>query len=97
MYVTAGPNESFDQLLRRFKQGLEKSGILREFRRRQRFRSESELRRDKEKAAARRRLRHRRRRRFPPVTIPPNGQVRSESPAPVMAGPSLPRRDNGKA
>jgi small subunit ribosomal protein S21 len=97
MYVMAGPNESFDQLLRRFKQGLEKSGILREFRRRQRFRSESELRRDKEKAAARRRLRHRRRRRFPPVTVPANGQVRTESNAPVSSVALLQRRDNAKA
>ncbi len=55
MHVEPREGETFDQLLRRFKTGIDRAGILREFRRRQRFKSEGELRRDKAKAAARRR------------------------------------------
>ena len=42
----------FDQLLRRFKTGIDKAGILREYKRKQRFKSAGELRREKAKAAA---------------------------------------------
>ncbi len=55
MQVEPREGETFDQLLRRFKTGIDRAGILREFRRRQRFRTEGELRREKAKAAARRR------------------------------------------
>ncbi len=55
MHVQVRDDESFDQLLRRFKTGVEKAGILREYKRKQRFKSAGELRREKEKAAARRR------------------------------------------
>ncbi|MBV9355226.1 MAG: 30S ribosomal protein S21 [Chloroflexi bacterium] len=55
MHVEARAGEPFDQLLRRFKTGIEKAGILREYRRKQRFKSAGELRREKAKAAARRR------------------------------------------
>ena len=55
MHVEAREGEPFDQLLRRFKTGIEKAGILREYKRKQRFKSAGELRREKAKAAARRR------------------------------------------
>ncbi len=57
MHVEPREGETFDQLLRRFKTGMDKSGVLREYRRKQRFKSEGELRREKAKAAARRRAR----------------------------------------
>jgi small subunit ribosomal protein S21 len=60
MYVTAHEGETFDQLLRRFKSAIEKAGVLREYKRKQRFRSEGQLRREKMEAAARRRRRGRR-------------------------------------
>ena len=60
MHVEPRDGEVFDQLLRRFKTGIEKAGILREFKRRQRFKTAGELRREKEKAAARRRRKVRR-------------------------------------
>ncbi len=60
MYVVGHEGETFDQLLRRFKNGVDKSGILREYKRKQRFKSAGELRREKEQAAARRRKRGRR-------------------------------------
>ena len=55
MHVVAREDETFDQLLRRFKSGIEKAGILREFKRKQRFKSAGEQRREKMEAAARRR------------------------------------------
>jgi ribosomal protein S21 len=44
-------------MLRRFKTSMDKSGILREYKRRRYFKTNSELQRDKAKAAARRRTR----------------------------------------
>ena len=57
MHVEAREGEPFDQLLRRFKTGIEKAGILREYKRKRYFKTNSELQRDKAKAAARRRTR----------------------------------------
>lgn len=57
MHVEPREGEPFDQLLRRFKTGIEKAGILREFKRKRYFKSAGELRREKAKAAARRRRR----------------------------------------
>jgi small subunit ribosomal protein S21 len=57
MHVVARDGETFDQLLKRFKSGIEKEGTLREYRRKQHFKSEGELRREKTQAAARRRRR----------------------------------------
>ena len=57
MHVVPREDETFDQLLRRFKNGVDKAGILREYKRKQRFKSAGELRREKAKAAARRRTR----------------------------------------
>ena len=53
MFVTARPGEPFEELYRRFKRGMEGSGILREYRRKQRFEPNHELRRMKIKKAAR--------------------------------------------
>ena len=55
MHVEPREGESFDQMLRRFKTSMDKSGILREYKRKQRFKTAGELRREKAKAAARRR------------------------------------------
>ena len=57
MHVEPREGESFDQLLRRFKMSMDKSGILREFKRKRYFKSNAELQREKAKAAARRRVR----------------------------------------
>ena len=57
MAVDARPGETFEELFRRFKRGVETSGILREFRRKQRFRPAHEERRDKIRAAQRRKKR----------------------------------------
>jgi ribosomal protein S21 len=57
MHVEARDGESFDQMLRRFKTGIDKSGILREYKRKRYFKTNAELQRDKAKAAARRRTR----------------------------------------
>jgi ribosomal protein S21 len=57
MHVEPREGESFDQLLRRFKTGIEKSGILREYKRKRYFKTNGELQREKAKAAARRRAR----------------------------------------
>lgn len=65
MHVEPHDGEPFDQFLRRFKTGMEKAGILREYRRKRFFRSAGELRREKAKAAARRRKRFSRPRRTP--------------------------------
>ena len=53
MVVTARPGEPFEELYRRFKRGIEGSGLLREYRRKQRFTPNHELRRDKIRKAAR--------------------------------------------
>ena len=47
MYVTAREGKSFEELYRRFKRGIEASGLLREYRRKQRFIPAHEARRDK--------------------------------------------------
>jgi ribosomal protein S21 len=71
MHVELHQGESFDQLLRRFKNGMDKSGILREYKRKRFFRSNGELQRDKAKAAARRRTRRRRAREPRSLNTPP--------------------------
>jgi ribosomal protein S21 len=63
MYVTARAGEPFEELYRRFKRGMEASGILREYRRKQRFSPAHELRRDKIRAAKRKLARARAKRR----------------------------------
>ncbi len=73
MHVELHDGESFDQLLRRFKNGMDKSGILREYKRKRYFKSNGELEREKAKAAARRRSR---RRRPWPTTRPPTRSAR---------------------
>jgi small subunit ribosomal protein S21 len=57
MHVEPRDGESFDQMLRRFKTSIDKSGILREYKRKRYFKTNSELAREKAKAAARRRTR----------------------------------------
>ena len=57
MHVEPREGESFDQMLRRFKTSMDKSGILREYKRKRYFKTNSELQRGKAKAAARRRVR----------------------------------------
>ena len=59
MYVNAREGEPFEELYRRFKRGMEGSGILREYRRKQRFTPNHELRRLKIQKAARNRKRAR--------------------------------------
>ena len=66
MHVEPREGESFDQMLRRFKTSMDKSGILREYKRRRYFKTNGELQRDKAKAAARRRTRRARVPRRPP-------------------------------
>ena len=61
MFVTARPGEPFEELYRRFKRGMEGSGILREYRRKQRFEPNHELRRQKIRKAARTKARASRR------------------------------------
>ena len=53
MFVKAREGEPFEELYRRFKRGLEGSGLLREYRKKQRFIPAHEERRDKIRAAAR--------------------------------------------
>ena len=53
MYVQAREGESFEELYRRFKRGIEASGLLREYRQKQRFKPAHEERRDKIRAAQR--------------------------------------------
>ncbi len=55
MQVSRREGESFEELFRRFKRGVENAGILREYKRKQSFTPSSELRREKARAAARRR------------------------------------------
>ncbi len=62
MFVTAREGEPFEELYRRFKRGMEGSGLLREYRRKQRFTPNHELRRDKIRKAARTKARAARRR-----------------------------------
>jgi ribosomal protein S21 len=57
MYVIAREGEPFEELYRRFKRGLEASGVLREYRRKQRFQPAHDERRDKIRAAARKKRR----------------------------------------
>ena len=59
MHVTSREGESFEELFRRFKRGVEAAGILRDFRRKQRFKPAHEERRDKIRAAQRKRRRAR--------------------------------------
>ena len=53
MFVKARDGEPFEELYRRFKRGMESSGILREYRRKQRFTPAHEERRLKIQKAAR--------------------------------------------
>jgi ribosomal protein S21 len=57
MFVQARPGESFEELYRRFKRGIEASGLLREYRRKQRFIPAHEERREKIRSAARKKSR----------------------------------------
>lgn len=57
MYVLLREHEHFEELYRRFKRGLEQSGILREYRRRQRFIPKHERRLEKRRKAERRKRR----------------------------------------
>ncbi len=61
MFVKAREGEPFEELYRRFKRGMEASGILREYRRKQRFTPNHELRRDKIRKANRNRAKARQR------------------------------------
>jgi small subunit ribosomal protein S21 len=58
--VTLRPNESQDQLLRRFRKKVAQSGILSTYRRKRWFVSKSELRRIERKKAIRRLMRRQR-------------------------------------
>ena len=49
--------EPFEELYRRFKRGIEASGLLREYRQKQRFKPAHEVRRDKIRSAARKKRR----------------------------------------
>lgn len=60
MDVTSREGESFEQLLRRFKTGVERAGILRDLKRKRYFRPKSVVRREKARMAARRRNRKQR-------------------------------------
>ena len=59
MAVSLREGESFEELFRRFKRAMEASGVLRDFRRKQRFKPAHKERRDKI-WAAKRKLRKRR-------------------------------------
>jgi ribosomal protein S21 len=59
MHVSAREGETFEELFRRFKRGVEAAGILRDYRRKQRFKPAHEERRDKIRAAQRKRRRAR--------------------------------------
>ena len=52
MVVQARPGEPFEELCRRFKRGLEASGLLREYLRKQRFIPAHEERREKIRGGA---------------------------------------------
>jgi ribosomal protein S21 len=53
MSVSLREGETFEELFRRFKRGVEASGVLREYRRQRRFKPAHEERRDKIRAAQR--------------------------------------------
>lgn len=55
MEIRARPGEPFDSLLRRFKQGVERGGILGDYKRHQTFMSRGEKARAKAKRAERKR------------------------------------------
>ncbi len=55
MFVTAREGETFESLYRRFKRGIDTSGVLGEYRRAQRFVPAHEQERDKRRKAERRR------------------------------------------
>ena len=57
MQVLLREGETFDEMFRRFKRGVETSGLLREYKRKQRFKPNHEIRREKVQAALRRRRR----------------------------------------
>ena len=57
MAVTLREGETFEELIRRFKRSVENAGIIRDYRRKQRFKSAHEQRRDKIRAALRKRRR----------------------------------------
>lgn len=57
MFVIAREGEPFEALYRRFKRGIEASGLLREYRRKQRFIPKHEQRLAKIRAAARKKKR----------------------------------------
>jgi len=57
MFVQAREGEPFEELYRRFKRGMEASGLLREYRRKQRFIPAHEERRAKIQNAARKKRR----------------------------------------
>jgi ribosomal protein S21 len=57
MFVKARESEPFEQRYRRFKRGIEASGLLREYRQKQRFKPAHEERRDKIRNAARKKRR----------------------------------------
>ena len=57
MHVQARDGEPFEELYRRFKRGMEASGMIREYRKKQRFIPAHEARRDKIRSAARKKKR----------------------------------------
>ena len=65
MQISRREGESFDQLWRRFKQGVERSGLLRDMKRKRFHLSKGEARRRKAKLAALRIRRRQRRERTP--------------------------------
>jgi ribosomal protein S21 len=59
MSVSLREGENFEELFRRFKRSIEASGVLRDYRRKQRFKPAHEERRDKIRAAQRKLKRRR--------------------------------------
>jgi ribosomal protein S21 len=57
MFVMVHPGEPFEAMLTRFRRGVEASGLLREYRRHQRFTPAHEFRLQKIRAAQRKRRR----------------------------------------
>lgn len=57
MQVLLREGETFEEMFRRFKRGVETAGILREYKKKQRFKPNHEIRREKVQAALRRRRR----------------------------------------
>ena len=55
MQVVARENESFEELLHRFKRGIMKEGVLKDMKSKRHFISKGELRREKMRAAERKR------------------------------------------